>query len=179
MKRKLIFPWCEEGSRLAYFAHTLHMTVPVRAAVSTWHCIATDSLHTCRCACTFSGIQAVLAINRLGPSTAARAHSNSFLRTCCSTYTTTSHFLSVKTQNCDPTCTSPATGQSSTHSGPGNTTRQICTLRRGGHVPKAPPVRTLTGRTHRSCMRAPPAPLTCPAALEVERLLGTHNRNTF
>ena len=112
----------------------------------------------------FINLQAVLAINCLGPSTAARARSISFLRTCCSTYTTTSHFLSVKTQKCDPTCTSPATGRSGTHSGPGNTTRQICTIRRGGHVPKAPPVRTLTGRTHRSCMRAPPAPLTCPAA---------------
>jgi hypothetical protein len=70
----------------------------------------------------------------------------------------------MKAQKCDPTCTSPATGRSGTPSGPGNTTRQIRTLHRGGHVPKAPPVRTLTGRTHRSCMRAPPAPLTCPAA---------------
>ena len=79
------------------------------------------------------------------------------------------HFLSLKAQKCDPTCTSPATGRSVTHSGPGNTTRQICTLRRGGRVPKAPPVRTLTGCTHRSCMRAPPAPPTRPAA--PERLL--------
>ncbi len=95
---------------------------------------------------------------------AARARINRFLNARCSTYTTTPHFLSMKAQKCDPTCTSPATGRSGTPSGPGNTTRQIRTLHRGGHVPKAPPVRTLTGRTHRSCMRAPPAPLTCPAA---------------
>ena len=76
----------------------------------------------------------------------------------------TSHFLSLKTQNCDPTCPSPATGRSGTHSGPGNTTRQICTLRRGGHVPKAPPVRVLSGCTLRSCVRARPAPLTRLAA---------------
>ena len=109
-------------------------------------------------------LQAALAINRLGPCAAARARINRFLNARCSTYTTTPHFLSMKAQKCDPTCTSPATGRSGTPSGPGNTTRQIRTLHRGGHVPKAPPVRTLTGRTHRSCMRAPPAPLTCPAA---------------
>ena len=111
-------------------------------------------------------IQAALAINFLGPSTAARARSISFLRTCCSTYTTTSHFLSVKTQNCDPTCTSPATGRSGTHSGPGNTTRQICTIRRGGHVPKASPVHVLSGQPLTSCVRARHAPPTRPAALE-------------
>ena len=114
-------------------------------------------------------VQAVLAINFLGPSTAARARSNRFLRACCSTYTTTSHFLSLKAQKCDPTCPSPATGRSDTHPGPGNTTRQIRTLRRGGHVPNAPPVRVLTGQPLTSCVRARSAPLTCPAA--PERLL--------
>ena len=114
-------------------------------------------------------LQAVLVINRLGPSTAARVRSNSSLRACYSTYTTTSHFLSLKAQKCDPTCPSPATGRSDTHPGPGNTTRQIRTLRRGGHVPNAPPVRVLTGQPLTSCVRARSAPLTCPAA--PERLL--------
>ena len=103
-------------------------------------------------------IQAALAVNRLGPC------ATSILRACCSTYTTTSHFLSLKAQKCDPTCPSPAAGRSGTHSGPGNTTRQICTIHRGGHVPKAPPVRVLSGCTLRSCVRARSAPLTRPAA---------------
>ena len=72
--------------------------------------------------------------------------------------------VSLKTQNCDPTCPSPAAGRSGTHSGPGNTTRQIHTIRRGGHVPKAPPVRVLSGCTLTSCLRARPAPLTRLAA---------------
>ena len=37
---------------------------------------------------------------------------NRFLNARCSTYTTTPHFLSLKAQKCDPTCTSPATGRS-------------------------------------------------------------------
>ena len=49
-------------------------------------------------------LQAALAVNFLGPCAAARAHGNSFYSACCSTYTTTSHFLSLKTQKCDPTC---------------------------------------------------------------------------
>ena len=89
-------------------------------------------------------LQADLTINCLGPSTAARARSNSFLGACCSTYTTTSHFLSLKTQNCDPTCTSPATGRSGTHSGPGNTTRQICTIHTVTHMANVAPVPTLS-----------------------------------
>ena len=44
------------------------------------------------------------------------------------------------------------------------TTRQIHTIRRGGHVPKAPPVRVLSGCTLTSCLRARPAPLTRLAA---------------
>ena len=103
-------------------------------------------------------LQAALAVNFLGPCAAARTRTNRFLNARCSTYMTAPHFLSLKTEKCDPTCTSPAAGRSGTHSGPGNTTRQICTLRRGGHVPKAPPVRVLTGQPLTSCVRAPPAP---------------------
>ena len=89
-------------------------------------------------------VQAALAINRLGPCAAARARINRFLNARCSTYTTTPHFLSLKTQNCDPTCTSPATGRSGTHSGPGNTTRQILTIHTVTHMANVAPVPTLS-----------------------------------
>ena len=89
-------------------------------------------------------VQAALAINFLGPCAAARTRSNSFQRACCSTHTTTSHFLSLKTQKCDPTCTSPATGRSGTHSGPGNTTRQILTIHTVTHMANVAPVPTLS-----------------------------------
>ena len=144
----------------------------VRATVSCWRehvCAPRNPLCVCAPRNPLCIIQAALAVNFLGPCAAACKRSNSFLNARCTTYTTTPHLLSLKAQKCDPTCTSPAAGRSGTHSGPGNTSRQICTLRRGGRVPKAPPVRTLTGCTHRSCMRAPPAPPTRPAA--PERLL--------
>ena len=91
-----------------------------------------------------SELQAALAVNRLGPCAAARARINRFLNARCSTYTTTPHFLSLKSQNCDPTCTSPATGRSGTHSGPGNTTRQILTIHTVTHMANVAPVPTLS-----------------------------------
>ena len=57
---------------------------------------------------------------------------------------TAPHFLSLKSQNCDPTCTSPATGRSGTDSGPGNTTRQILTIHTVTHMANVAPVPTLS-----------------------------------
>ena len=138
-----------------------HLVVQLPRKTSRRIDFSSTCVSTCR-----APIQAALAVNFLGPCAAARTRTNRFLNARCSTYMTAPHFLSLKTEKCDTTCTSPAAGRSGTHSGPGNTTRQICTLRRGGHVPKAPPVRVLTGQPLTSCVRVRPAPLTCPAAPE-------------
>ena len=109
-------------------------------------------------------IQADLAINRLGLRAAARARGNSFECACCSTYTTTSHFLSLKAQKCDPTCPSPATGRSGTHSGPGNTTRQILTIHTVTHMANVAPVPTLSISMLKhgaDALRSPPMRLCC------------------
>ena len=75
---------------------------------------------------------------------------------------------SLRAQKCDPTCPSPATGPSSTHSEPGNTTRQIHKIHTVNHVPIAPLARVLGGSTLTSELRSPPLPHTRRAAARAE-----------
>ena len=85
---------------------------------------------------------------------------NRLLHACCSTGQTRARRWSLHAQKCDPTCPSPATGPSSTHSEPVNTSRQIRKIHTVNHVPIAPLARVLSGSTFKSGLRALPLPHT-------------------
>ena len=116
----------------------------------------------------FMAREASLAINFLGPCAPARAGVNRFLHACCSTGQTRARRWSLHAQKCDPTCPSPATGPSSTHSEPVNTSRQIRKIHTVNHVPIAPLARVLSGSTLKSGLRALPLPHTRRAAPTAE-----------
>ena len=105
-----------------------------------------------------------LAINFLGPCALVCACVNSSQKRYCSTYTNPTCRWSLRAQKCNPTCPTPATGPSSTHSEPGNTSRQIHKIHTVKHVPIAPLARVLGGSTLKSGPRAPPLPHTRRAA---------------
>ena len=105
-----------------------------------------------------ANVQAVLAINRLGPSTLARARGSSFYNACCAHHKAPAHGVLLSTQNPVGQHAQRAHQPTGTHSEPGYTTRQIRTIHTVTHTQNISPVHVLIGSTLQTPLQTPRRP---------------------